>query len=60
MGERCWWDLGGGAGHVKKMAIQGDHPKNEGKRGGHEKYCSKTLKWQSVIMLKKLAIEQTW
>jgi len=37
------------------MAIEGEaHPKKNNGKGGHVKYFSKTLKWHSVLILKKL------
>ena len=39
----------GGGGMRKKMAFEGGpSQKNKGKRGGHVKYFSKTLKWDNV------------
>jgi len=46
-GRGDWWDLGGAM--RKKMALEGGpSQKNKGKRGGHMKYFSKTLKWDNV------------
>ena len=42
---------------MKKMAIEGGHPKNirgKGGGGGQEKYFSTTLKWHNVFILKNL------
>ena len=50
-----WWDLGGGGGMRKKTAFEGGpSQKNYGKRGGHVKYFSNTLKWYNVLKFKKL------
>ena len=41
--------FGGGGAMRKKMAFEGGpSQKNKGKRGGHVKYFSKTLKWHNV------------
>jgi len=41
--------VGIGGGHAKKMAFEGGpSQKNKGKREGHVKYFSKTLKWRNV------------
>ena len=41
-------------GHEKEMAIEGGpSQKYKGKRGGQEKYFSKTLKWHNVFKLKR-------
>ena len=60
------WGGGGGGErlvgfwHEKKMPIEGKtSQKHKGKRGGQEKYFSKTLKWHNVFILKNLAILQT-
>ena len=45
---------GGGEGMRKTMAIEGgSSQKYMGKRGGQEKYFSKTLRWHNVFILKK-------
>ena len=46
-GRGGWWDLGG-AMRKKKAFEGGPSQKNKGKRRGHVKYFSKTLKWHNV------------
>jgi len=44
-GRGGWWDWGG----MRKNGFRGGpSQKNKGKRGGHVKYFSKTLKWHNV------------
>ena len=46
----------------KKRLSRGSHPKKireKGGGGGHVKYFSNTLKWHNVLIIKKIALEQT-
>ena len=41
--------MGSSGGMRKKNGYLGGHAKNKGKKGGQEKYSSKTLKWQYLM-----------
>ena len=43
---------GGGGGACEKNGFRRGDPKKLGKKGGHVKYFSNTLKWHKVLILK--------
>ena len=42
----------------KRLSRGGGIPKKLGKKGGHVKYFSNTLKWHNVLILKQLLLNK--